>query len=741
MAVAAQWTPFPVCSMHCRFAMPMSMPTPSPSPAAPVSFAEGTATSDKHGAMKARWWTLGVLLALVLAVVGCEVAGWPFLVGPLQRTLAKAMKREVRFGNEEGKATRIHLFGSIRIRTPGLWVGAPDWSRQPYFVDARDVELALPYSSLWHMRDGEALRVRALDVGRISVRAERDAQGRSSWQFGEPPGKPKAAGPSALPEFDRLHVGSGDVVYDDAPLKLHVDASVQTDEGSEAVRRAGTPSGGLRVVLKGRYDKAPLDGRFESSGALALVARDAPPVPVRLRLDVGRVALRFDGTATDALSLGGLTGIFKVSGPSLAAVGEPLHVTLPSTDAFSLDGRLRKDDLLWNVVVDHAVVGTSQLSGAFQYDRRPDVPTLNGELKGRHVLLADLAPTVGAAPAGKTTTAPDGRKLPQREFDMPSLRAMDANVRVDFARLELGAVFARPLSPLRAQLVLKGGLLTIDDIDAATADGRLRGVVRLDGRGRPAKFDTDLRLSNVDLARWLLLPRKSGQPPYVTGRLDGRITLKGAGNSTAALLGSADGKVHANVRNGTVSHLIVEASGIDFAQALGMLVKGDDSLKMSCAVADFNVRDGVLKPNAVLVDTRDSTITVDGRISLVDEQLDLRATVSPKDFSPLALRSPVLVRGSFAHPRVSLEAAPVARKLAGSMLLGLVTPLAALIPLIDTGDGKPQVASECRDLLARLNAGAKPAAAGPAASGTPPSQDSRRKAAPARPAVVPAAHP
>ena len=31
-------------------------------------------------------------------------------------------------------------------------------------------------------------------------------------------------------------------------------------------------------------------------------------------------------------------------------------------------------------------------------------------------------------------------------------------------------------------------------------------------------------------------------------------------------------------------------------------------------------------------------------ISLVDESLDLRAVTSPKDFSPLALRTPVLVR-------------------------------------------------------------------------------------------------
>ena len=687
--------------------------------------AEAAGRRQRHAGAHYWRWALGILAALVAAFIACEMAGWPFLARPLEHLLAKVMQREVRLGDEQGGGTRIHLFGSLRIDTPGLRIGAPDWSREPYFVDAGEISLSLPYSALLQLRGGRTLQVRSLDIGRLSVRAERDAEARASWQFGEPSGKPKAAGRGAIPEFGRLQVRAGDVTYDDVPLDLHIDASVRTDEGGDAARRdAAAAPGGLKVELKGHYRKTPLAGRLESSGALALVARGAQAVPVRLELDAGRMSLRFAGTASDPLSLGGLTGVFKASGPSLAAVGEPLHVTLPSTGAFSLDGRLRKDGLLWNIVVDRAVVGSSRLSGAFQYDRRPAVPTLNGDLESTLLLLADLAPTVGAAPAGKTTESSSGRRLPQREFDLPSLRAMNASVRIDIRQLDLGTAYARPFSPVRGLLVLKEGVLTIDQLDAATADGRVRGMVRLDGTAKPARFETDLRLDGIDLARWLVLPRKGSRPPYLTGRLDGSIKLKGAGNSTAALLGSADGRLRASVHDGSVSHLVVEAAGIDLAQGLGMLVKGDDALPMSCAVADFGVKDGVLRPNAVIVDTRDSTISVDGKVSLADERLDLRAVVSPKDFSPLALRTPVLLRGSFAKPQVTLEAAPIARKVAGSVLLGLINPLAALIPFIDTGEGRKE-SSGCRELAARLHAGAKTVPDGAA-----PSTASDRDAAP-----------
>jgi AsmA family protein len=71
---------------------------------------------------------------------------------------------------------------------------------------------------------------------------------------------------------------------------------------------------------------------------------------------------------------------------------------------------------------------------------------------------------------------------------------------------------------------------------------------------------------------------------------------------------------------------------------------------------------------------------------LANETLDLRLLVSPKDFSPLALRTPIHVRGSLAQPKLSVNAGEVASRVGLAALLGFVNPLAALMPLIDPGD-------------------------------------------------------
>ncbi len=88
-------------------------------------------------------------------------------------------------------------------------------------------------------------------------------------------------------------------------------------------------------------------------------------------------------------------------------------------------------------------------------------------------------------------------------------------------------------------------------------------------------------------------------------------------------------------------------------------------------------------------------------MSLRTEALDLRAVVSPKDFSPLTLRTPVQVRGTLGDPAVSLDFGKLAGKAGAAALLSLLNPLAAMIPFIDPGAGKEarQAGAECAALV------------------------------------------
>lgn len=683
-----------------------------------------------------RWQiaTAGVLLALVTSVALGEWFGWPFLAEPLQRLLSDTLVRRVRFSADaephasNSNAFQVRFVGGLRLLTPQLEIAAPAWSSAPHLLLARDVALDLRYADLWRAYQGQPLRIQRLQAAMLDAYLERLVDGRASWQFGQNPES------MALPSFGSLQVASGTLHYRDMPLAADIEARFsvvdgalqavahQVTTGSKAVALDQSasvmqPASVLQVNASGYYRKLPLKMELVSSGRLTSSDDTAPaaPVAVTLNATLGRATLAFKGSATSALYPSGFSGRFSLNGPSLGAVGELIGVTLPTTAEFQTDGVIDKQGGTSRVRIDDATVGSSRLNGAFTYEKNRSVPLLSGQLGGARLLLADLGPALGTMPAGASTLDKGkirgkGMVLPDRQYDLPALRNMDADVLIDISHVDLNTSFLEPLRPLHGHLQLKAGVLTLQDIDARTAQGQLKGDLRLDGRDSKALWNTNLRWDGVRLERWIHQARAEGSPPFVSGRMSGRATLQGQGRSTAEILANLKGHVRTELHDGAMSHLAVEVAGLNLGESLGILIKGDDVLPVQCAVADLVAEGGVLRPRVMVLDTEDSTIWVVGSLSLATEKLDLRAVVSPKSFSLLSLRAPLRVRGSFASPQVSLDKRPMGLKLAASFLLALVNPLAAFIPLSDSGDADEakRAAALCQGVMQRGQA--KPAA-------------------------------
>ncbi len=651
------------------------------------------------------WLALGVALLLVAL---CEALAWPFLRAPLERLLAARLERRVVVGDGFG----VRFIGPLRLRGDLLVIAPP--AAGPVFIDGdgkpRDLlraerfALSLPWSSVLRLVGGDdaPLVVRNLDVARLEAGLRRDADGRANWTFGER--KPPDAEPS-LPRFERLAVAAGRIGFDDARLRLAFDATLRTLEGSGV---AGTQAAGLEIAATGRYRGAPLSARARSSGMLALAesGQDDPPVPVFVELRIGDSELVLDGRGRDLLRLQAFNGQYRIKGKSLSGIGDVLKVALPTTGSFSSAGSVVKDGSVWNVLVDRFAVGESRLHGRFRYDRGRQPPLLTGELGGTRLDLPDLVPAFGGRPRD-IPKQPRDRLLPRREFDIPSLGFMNADVVARLDRFTLGTAWLEPMEPLKLRIMLRDRMLSLEGVEAHTARGDLRGRVAIDARRHVPLWTIDVAWSGVDLdrfvkARDVAAPKgkaADGKPGYISGVLGGRAKLHGRGRSTAAMLASLDGSSQWWVGNGRISRLLVELIGLDIAQSLGVMVTGDERLPVRCAVASLTVDQGVMRPDTAVIETDLTTTRATGAISLADERLALRFTAHPRNVSPLALRSPVRVEGTFADPEVILDPVSIGSRVAAAAALAAVAPAAALLALIDLGDSEKAV---CRDAIERL---------------------------------------
>lgn len=624
-----------------------------------------------------------VLLALLL--LACEALGWRFLREPAERFLAGKLQREVRFDGD----WRLHLLGPLRLSGAHVVLGGPAWRRAPPLLEADELHLKIAWHDLIALRDGGALRIRALTARRLDLQLERLADGRANWHFGPPKATP-ADTPARDFDIDELTLREGHLVYRDAVLRMRLVGTATLDEAQ-----------GLALAAHGEYRDQPLVLDLKARRPLPLLsaAADTPPVPITLKLQARGTTLAFDGQAVDALRLRAIEGRFDVRGASLADVGDVLGVSLPATGPFLARGKVRQADRVWEATLDTAQVARSELNGHFTFNPNGARPVLHGTLGGPRLLLADLAPAVGvppatapaatARPARARDEAPPGRSkvLPDATFHLPSLRNMDADLRIDLVRLDLGRFFNEPLQPFKAHLTLQAGVLKVTDIDARTAKGSLAGHLELDARETLARWQADLRWRDVRLDQWLAVGQDRGTP-YIAGRFDGAAQVSGEGRSTAEILGSLNGRLRGQLREGELSHVITEAVGLDLAQAIGVWLKGDDPLRLGCAQAQVQFKDGVAVPQVLVLDSPDTTIWVNGQVSLKQETLDLHVKAAPKDVSPLSLRSPVDIGGTLAAPSVSIQRKPLLRKLLPAAALALVQPLAALIPLVDTGDAE-----------------------------------------------------
>jgi AsmA protein len=306
-----------------------------------------------------------------------------------------------------------------------------------------------------------------------------------------------------------------------------------------------------------------------------------------------------------------------------------------------------------------------------------------------------LGPLIGSR-AGNTAAkaAPipaSNRVLPDLPFNAERWGSVDAEVK--FQAKTLTRTKTLPLEDLVLGLSLRDKVLTLDPLNFGLAAGELNAKITLDGRTQPIQASAQVRAKKVLLAK--LFPTITLSKSSI-GEVHGDFNLSGSGNSVGTMLANSNGRMGMVVSGGKISKLLMEQAGLHLWEMFNLRLTGDKLIKLRCAVADFDVKQGRMQTQALVFDTEVTTLLGTGSIDLKHEQLDLVFNQRTKKTSPLALRSPIYIRGSFAQPRVEVDKGRIALRAAGAAVLGAINPLLTLIPLIDAGPGKD---SDCGQLV------------------------------------------
>lgn len=640
--------------------------------------------------------TAGVVLAVIIAfiVIFAWVFDWNWLRGYIGEKVTEKTGREfVIAGNLD-----VDLSLTPRVRMERVRFANAAWGRERNMLDIEVLEFTIDLARLFTGR----VLLPEVALSRPAVVLEKSKDGRKNWVLDK-----QQKGDAALPEVGRLVMDKGTLVFRDPVINTDVRVDLATAARNQDLRQAA-----LLFKAQGHYKGLPSSA--EGRGGSVLMLRDMTRAyPINTQLQVGATRATLNGTITGLDKFSAAELNVDLQGKSLADLFPIFGVILPASPPYHIKGYLSHTGDVWEARDFSGGLGDSDIAGTIKIDIADKRPKLSGKLVSRTLDVDDLAGFIGAPPKtgpGETATTEQKkvvaelekktRVLPDKEFKLEQLQKFDADITLTGKSIKREGL---PLDDLKVHLILHEGELKLNPLNFGVAGGNVISQIALDARRNPMVFNTDIQFKQLSLKR--LIP-KLDMSEKSAGIIGGRAQLGGAGNSFAKLMASADGQMGFAMSGGQISNLLLEYAGIDGAEIMKFLFGGDKSVPVRCGVADFKVTDGVMKTEVLVFDTQDTNVKGEGSINLNNESLNLTLRPYPKDASILSLRSPLQAKGTFKDPEFAPDMTSIGGRGGAAVVLGaLINPLAALIPLIETGPGKD---SNCAALIAAVGTDTKP---------------------------------
>jgi AsmA family protein len=624
---------------------------------------------------------------IVLATMGVAVIvvvlffPWNLLRGPIASYFGHQLGRPVAIAGD----LNVKLGWTPRIQVDDVSIGNASWATDPQMAHVRTMDLRVELLSLF---TGVPV-VPAIELIEPQLLLEKNSDGVPNWLFGDGAYVPPV-------HLGTIDVDRGTVRYRDPALRADVTVKLQSTPAA-----ADTPPT-LRFSGEGSFRGEPF--RIDGQGlGLSALRKVDDPYQLILHARAGATDVRFTGSVVPS-EVERLKGELQVQGKDLSQLYPVVPLPIPWTPPYKLSGRLTHKEKVWSYREFKGTVGDSDLAGNFDIDLSQTRPSVTADLSSRRLDYKDLGGFVGLPPGESTSGVKTGeqqkatvrravsaRVLSDEPFKLDRFRIADADIK--FRGTSVTWIDA-PIDNLSTHIVLKDGVLRFEPLDFGIGGGHVVAKVSLDANGQIARSQADIEVRNVELKR--IFP-KLASPQGTAGRFGGRASFKTQGNTIAVMFAAGNGEGAMIMRGGEASTLTLVMTNLDLARAAALLLQGDKTSEIRCAVASFGVTDGQMVPDLMIIDTTAVTINGAGGIDFREEKYDLHLKAQSKKPSLLALRGPIVVEGTFKTPAIHPEMVPVAARLGAAAGLASIMPPLALLALVDFG-GAPDV--DCRALIA-----------------------------------------
>jgi hypothetical protein len=410
------------------------------------------------------------------------------------------------------------------------------------------------------------------------------------------------------------------------------------------------PGKPITVRIDGALDDTPIAIRV-TSGTLADFGPAAKFAPFSATAEAAGARLALDGRVALPVSQATAVLKFDLSGAKLDSLNGLARTQLPPWGPWSISGPVRVTPTAYEVPDVDVRVGASRLGGQARIDLARERPRVEMRVTAPRVQLDDFkldgwSPVEGRSPAPASAEA---------------LRDQAKGAAAQAQALASADVLARFDADLDVEVteVLSGADRMGDGrLRAQVTDGRLflgpaevnipGGTVRLSLLYEPSAAGVRVRAgAYVDNFDYGILARRIRPDTPAEGTFSMLLELGSRAPSLPRVMEHANGRIDVAVWPRRLSSGELDLWAVNVFLALLPQVDKSDEPVVNCVVARFDLKDGKLTDDAILVDTSRMRVSGKGGADFRDETLAFRLQPQAKGAQFFSLATPVDVTGTF----------------------------------------------------------------------------------------------
>ena len=413
---------------------------------------------------------------------------------------------------------------------------------------------------------------------------------------------------------------------------------------------AGEP---VRVRLDGALDDSAVKIEI-ATGTLADFTQDAARLPFALRAQAAGLRLGLDGEVT--LPLGREASlVLTADGERLDTLSPLARVDLPAWGPWSLSAPIRATASGYELRGLLAQVGQSRLQGEGRLDIDGPRPRLQLQLAASHIQLDDFppppTPTDPPAPLptqGEGLRAAAARLAGRTDSVLSAkfLRRFDASIDVKAEQVLSGT---DRLAHGELHLELEHGKLRLDPVLVNLPGGSMRLAIAYDLKESELDFAVSSSIERFDYG---IIARRLRRADDLKGLFSMNLDISGTAPSLAAILPHANGHLDFAVWPADLSGGAFNLWSANLVLSVLPLIDPGSKSEVNCIVGRFDLDNGKMSSDKMLIDTSRLRIRGSGHADLASEELAFVFRPRAKGFAMFRLQTPLRVSGTLTDQRL-----------------------------------------------------------------------------------------